>query len=57
MAATTKKTASKKSNGAVTSKQVLSKLDRAHLIEMTRGLADMVTITGEEQPVAEYHGG
>ena len=37
-------------------KQVLGKLDRAHLVEMTRNLADIVTITGEEQPVAEYLG-
>ena len=44
MAAKTKKTAPRK-NGAVTSKQVLGKLDRAHLIEMTRNLADIVTIT------------
>ena len=38
------------------SKQVLDQLDRAHLVEMTRDLADIVTITGEEQPVAEYLG-
>ncbi len=38
------------------SKQVLAQLDRAHLVEMTRDLADIVTITGEEQPVAEYLG-
>ena len=38
------------------SKQVLEQLDRAHLVEMTRDLADIVTITGEEQPVAEYLG-
>jgi acetylornithine deacetylase/succinyl-diaminopimelate desuccinylase-like protein len=38
------------------SKQVLDKLDRTHLVEMTRNLADIVTITGEEQPVAEYLG-
>lgn len=38
------------------SKQVLTQLDRAHLVEMTRDLADIVTITGEEQPVAEYLG-
>lgn len=38
------------------SKQVLARLDRGHLVEMTRDLADIVTITGEEQPVAEYLG-
>ena len=38
------------------SKQVLAQLDRAHLVEMTRDLADIVTITGEEAPVAEYLG-
>lgn len=38
------------------SKEVLAHLDRAHLVEMTRDLADIVTITGEEQPVAEYLG-
>ena len=38
------------------SKHVLAQLDRAHLVEMTRDLADIVTITGEEQPVAEYLG-
>lgn len=38
------------------SKTVLKQLDRAHLVEMTRNLADIVTITGEEQPVAEYLG-
>lgn len=38
------------------SKQVLEQLDRGHLVEMTRDLADIVTITGEEQPVAEYLG-
>ncbi len=38
------------------SKQVLAQLDRAHLVEMTRDLADIVTITGEETPVAEYLG-
>lgn len=38
------------------SKQVLAQLDRAHLVEMTRDLAYIVTITGEEQPVAEYLG-
>lgn len=37
-------------------KTVLAKLDRAHLIEMTRDLADIVSITGEEAPVAEYLG-
>ncbi len=56
MAVATKKKAPKKKNVPVTSKQVLGKLDRAHLIEMTRDLADIVTITGEEQPVAEYLG-
>lgn len=39
------------------SKEVLAQLDRAHLVEMTRDLADIVTITGEEAPVAEYLGG
>lgn len=38
------------------SKQVLAQLDRAQLVEMTRALADIVTITGEEAPVAEYLG-
>ncbi len=38
------------------SKKVLEQLDRAHLVEMTRDLADIVTITGEEAPVAEYLG-
>ena len=38
------------------SKHVLAQLDRAHLVEMTRDLADIVTITGEEAPVAEYLG-
>ncbi len=38
------------------SRQVLAQLDRAHLVEMTRDLADIVTITGEEAPVAEYLG-
>ena len=38
------------------SKQVLAQLDRTHLVEMTRDLADIVTITGEETPVAEYLG-
>lgn len=56
MAITTKKKAPSRKNVPVKSKQVLAKLDRAHLIEMTRNLADIVTITGEEQPVAEYLG-
>ena len=51
MAAKAKKRAPRKNSGAAKSKQVLAKLDRAHLIEMTRNLADIVTITGEEQPV------
>lgn len=37
-------------------KTVLAKLDRTRLVEMTRDLADIVSITGEEEPVAEYLG-
>ena len=56
MAVRTKKRAPARKNVPAISKQVLAKLDRAHLIEMTRNLADIVTITGKEQPVAEYLG-
>ncbi|MBI3075892.1 MAG: M20/M25/M40 family metallo-hydrolase, partial [Deltaproteobacteria bacterium] len=36
---------------------VLEQLDRGRLIEIARNLADIVSITGEEKPVAEYLGG
>ena len=38
------------------SKQVLAQLDRDHLVKMTSDLADIVTITGNETPVAKYLG-
>lgn len=35
---------------------ILKQLDRARLVDVTRMLADTVSLTGEEQPVAEYLG-
>ncbi len=37
--------------------KVLDQLDKERLIEITRNLADIVSITGEEKQVAEYLGG
>ncbi|MCZ6452091.1 MAG: hypothetical protein O6918_14680, partial [Deltaproteobacteria bacterium] len=37
--------------------KMFEQLDRARLIEITKNLADIVSFTGEEQPLAEYLGG
>lgn len=37
--------------------QVLEQVDRRRIVELARNLADIVSITGEEQGVAEYLGG
>jgi acetylornithine deacetylase/succinyl-diaminopimelate desuccinylase-like protein len=38
-------------------KQVLEQVDRNRIIELARNLADIVSITGEEEEVAKYLGG
>jgi len=37
--------------------KVLEQFDRNRLIDITRNLADIVSLTGEEKPLAEYLGG
>lgn len=36
--------------------KVLEQFDRARLVEITKNLADIVSLTGEEKPLAEYLG-
>ncbi len=37
--------------------KVLEQFDRARLVEITKNLADIVSLTGEEKPLAEYLAG
>jgi acetylornithine deacetylase len=43
--------------GGQMEEQVLDQVDRDHIVEVARNLADIVSITGEEKELAEYLGG